>query len=355
MNLKRPAFAKSCAAALLIGVLAACSSDTTSTQPPTTQLSEAETNAALSDLSGEMLGAVFSMQGSVSSAALQQLPTDAAGFPLTDEREEAEPTLPRGRYVYNSAEKTWQREADSDDLSLTWPYSGVSAEAEATVRVNWNAGAETVSVTGPKGETLEAPTAFNFNMVAAEQEVANVDFALSYYNTDACGTADGIAEPVSLSVNGAGDLLTLENVGFNSEADAETTSQGSVTLNYKEGTVLEWNLSVNGEREREDCFTSDYTPTSGSVEVSLASNAGSFALGLNVDSVDVENESVAISEGSLQIDGKSAVDFAGTLDDANENGVPGENVTLTFAGGKTVTLEQVLQKSKLALMLRAGR
>ncbi len=87
MNLKRPVFAKRCAALLLIGVLAACSSDTTNTQPPAAQLSEAETNAALGDLSNEMLGAVFSMQGSTSSAALQQLPTDAANFPLVGEQE----------------------------------------------------------------------------------------------------------------------------------------------------------------------------------------------------------------------------------------------------------------------------
>ncbi len=185
--------------------------------------------------------------------------------------------------------------------------------------------------------------------------MADVDFALSYYNTDACGTAEGVAEPTRLSVNGTGDLLTLENVGYSvAEEDVvdTTTSQGKVTLNYEEGTVLEWNLSVSGERERRDCFTSDYTPTSGSVDVSLASNAGSFALGLNVDSIDLENESVAISEGTLQIDGHSAVSFAGTLDDTNENGIPGENVTLSFADGKTVTLEQVLQSSKLALMMR---
>ncbi len=351
MNLKRYI-----ALALLVGLLAACGGDATDTAAPST-LGEAETNAALGDLSSDIISTVLSMNGNTSSVALHKFPAEATSLLLAGSRAGAEGTLPRGRYVYDEAANAWQRSGDADDLILTWRYEDLSAATsnEATVTLDWNAGGDTVNVAGPGGETLELPTAFNLMTVAAGGEVADVDLALSYYNTPECGTADGVAEPTSLQVNGAGSLLDLKNVGFTvSEADgAETvTTQGEVALNKEGGVTLEWTISLEGERERENCFTSTYTPTSGDVNVSVTSNAGSFALGVNVDDVDLEGGSAALSDGTLQINGKLAVSFAGTLDDRNGNGIPGENVTLTFANGQSVTLEQALQSSKAGMMMR---
>ena len=355
MNLKRYLLP-----ALLAALLAACSGDRAGTAlPAAPQLSEAETNAAFGDLGRELVGTMFSMNGDASSVALQQLPAHATGFPLANDGEDY--ALPRGSYVYDEASDSWQLAEEGDYLTLTWSYSGVEGAADAVLSVDWDADGETANVAGPTGEMLEAPTAFNVTLTAADQEVADVDFALTYYNTDECGTAAGIAEPTSLSVNGAGSLLTLENVGYSvlenaSENGADTvTTQGEVTFNKGEGITLEWTLGVTGEREREDCFTSDYVPTGGNVDVSLTSDAGSFALGVNVGSVDLENKSATLSDGALRINNTLAVSFAGTLDDANGNGVPGENVVLTFAGGQSATLEEVLQSSKVGMMMRGLR
>ena len=350
MNLKRYF-----ATALLVGLLAACGGDTADTTLPGT-LSEAETNAALSDLSSDLIGTILSMNGDASSVALQNLPVKAANFPLS--AQESASTLPRGRYAYDEAADAWQLDGEADDLILTWTYSGVDAEAEATLTADWDAGGDTLSVTGPEGETLEAPAAFNLTLVAAEQEVANVDLALSYYNADGCGAADGVAEPTSLSVDGTGSLFDLENVGFSISDEDGTdtvTTQGEVSLAQDAGAVLRWTINLEGERERSDCFTSGYAPTGGDVNVSLDAGAGSFALGVNVDSVDLEGGSASLSGGTLRINDQLAVSFAGTLDDSNGNGVPGENVTLTFADGQSVTLEQALQSSKLGMMMRGLR
>ena len=339
-------------AALLIGLLAACGGNTSEdVQPPAAQLGEAETSAAMSDLQGELFRTALSLNGDASTLALRNFPADAAGFPMTDQ--EGGATLPRGQYTYDQASDAWQREGESDDLSLTWRYEGRSAqEVEATLELDWDAGAQTVTLEGPDGETLEAPTAFNLTMSAGGQEVADVDLALSYYNTQACGTSDGIAEPTSLIVDGAGSLLDLEDVGYSvQEGDEDkVTTRGKVSL--IEEVTLEWTVDLLGEREREDCFTSDYVPTSGNVNIGLATEAGRFALGLGVDSIDLKSGSATLSNGALQINDQVAVTFEGTLDDANGNGVPGENVTLSFANGKTVTLEQVLQSSKLGMMMR---
>ncbi len=340
--------------ALLVGLLAACSGGTVDTAPSAAQLSEAETDAALGDLGRELVSTVFSVSGDPSSVALQSFPSHAAS-PF--ERAEGDARLPRGSYVYDEASDAWQRSADADDLILTWRYEAIDGSAKATLTVDWDVLSETLDVAGPAGETLEAPSAFNVTLSAADQKVADVDFALTYYSADGCGTAAGIAEPTSLSVNGAGSLLSLENVGYSvSEDGGDTvTTQGKVTLKAQEGVTLEWTLSVAGERERENCFTSGYVPTSGNVDLSLSLGAGSFAFSVDVDSIDLESESAALSDGALRIDGALAVSFAGTLDDANGNGVPGENVTLTFAEGQSATLEQVLQSSKVAMMLRGLR
>ena len=335
--------------ALLIGLLAACGSDAPDAQAPTAQLSETQTNAAFGDLSSELVRTVFSMNGDTSSVALRQFPKDAANFPLT--QQETQQALPRGLYIYDAEQNAWQRRGDDDALVLTWPYSDLSAnEVTATLTFDWAAGAQTITVAGPAGESFEAPTSLDVTVVAGEQEVADVNLALSYYSSAECGT---IAEPTRLNVNGTGSLFDLNNVGYSvTEEDGadSVTTQGEVTS--KEGPVLGWNVTVNGERERESCFTSDYKPASGSVNVSLASEAGSFAFATDID--NIEDESVGLSNGTVQIDGATALSFEGTLDDQNGNGVPGENVDLSFAGGNTTTLEQALQKSRAFVILMRG-
>ncbi len=49
----------------------------------------------------------------------------------------------------------------------------------------------------------------------------------------------------------------------------------------------------------------------------------------------------SVADALCQGDGAAVLTFSGTLDDANNNCVPGENVALVFADG-SLTLEQYL-------------
>jgi hypothetical protein len=56
--------------------------------------------------------------------------------------------------------------------------------------------------------------------------------------------------------------------------------------------------------------------------------------------------------GHTDINEERTVDFAGRLDDENEDGVPGDNVLLTFADG-TTTLEAFLHEQLLQVAVAA--
>ena len=49
-------------------------------------------------------------------------------------------------------------------------------------------------------------------------------------------------------------------------------------------------------------------------------------------------------DGSPKLDGVSAATFTGRLDDADDDGVPGENVTLSYSDKSTESLEDLLNR-----------
>ncbi len=260
----------------------------------------------------------------------------------------AEYSLPRGVYVYEESEVGggWTRTGDSSDLSLTWTYDADPAtadpdSAEATATVAWDALSPTQYASGPYGD-LELPTGLNLGLVANGVTAADVDVATSYY---VCGDQTTL-EPASLSVDGTGSFLTLENVGYRvleSGAGDSVITQGVVTL--VDGVSLGWNVAVNGELARSDCYTAGFTPQDGAVSLTLAGLTGETrSLELGFSFADVLSGEPTVENGTLTVNGDDAdaVTFSGRVDDANGNGVPGDRLTVRFADGGTATLEDLL-------------
>ena len=256
--------------------------------------------------------------------------------------------LPRGNYNYEVSDEgteAWVRVGDSDDLSLTWPYDGDPATsapdtATATATFDWDALSPTIRADA-YGASIEIPTGLNLALTADGQSAAAVDVATTYYT----GCGEATLEPTSLTVNGAGSLLKLENVGYSvreSDAGDSVTTQGKVSL-VDEGIALEWNVAVNGELTRQDCLTESFVPEDGAISLSIGGFQGDTkSVAFNVSFSGVTEPDVS---GSITVndDEDRAVTFSGTLSDANGNGVPGEDVTVRFPNGSSTTLEKLLE------------
>lgn len=256
--------------------------------------------------------------------------------------------LPTGDYNYEVSDEgaeAWVRVGDSDDLSLTWPYDAAPETpapdaATATATFDWDALSPTVRADA-YGESIEVPTGLNLALTANGQGAADVDVATTYYT----GCGEATLEPTSLTVNGTGSLLKLENVGYRvseSGAGDSVTTQGKVTV-VDEGIALEWNVAVNGELTRQNCLTESFVPEGGAISLSLGGFQGdtkSVALNVEFSGTDEPDVSGAIT---VNDDKDREVTFSGTLSDANGNGVPGEDVTVRFPNGSSTTLEKLLE------------
>lgn len=361
--------------ALATALLAACSEQVI-TPAQGGPLSQQDVSEMMTDMSGELEEILSRASQDKGLIALQGLPHDSAmsnpffGYTVTlmqakhpsrvprALRALANTELPRGVYTYTQSDTSegWVLQEASDNLTLNWSYDAdpmtpqVEAE-EANATFDWDAQSPTAEVETPTGETLEVPTGMTFSMVAEGESVADVDTSLAYYQAPGCGdNVDGILEPNSLTVNGSGSLLSLENVGYtiteDDTGDAVST-QGRVTLT-DETVALDWDISVAGELVREDCYTNDFVPEGGTVATELSGLPGetnSIALGFTFDALDPEADVlVEISGGSLVINGDAsrAVTFGGPLGDQDADGVPGDELTIRFADGSSTTLEQLL-------------
>ena len=256
--------------------------------------------------------------------------------------------LPRGNYSYEVSDggaEAWVRVGDSDDLTLTWPYdadpeTSAPDTATATATFDWDALSPTIRADA-YGEAIEVPTGLNLSLEANAQNAADVNVATTYYT----GCGEATLEPTSLTVNGTGSLLKLENVGYEvseSGAGDSVTTQGKVTL-VDEGIALEWNVAVNGELTRQDCLTESFVPEDGAISLNLSGFEGDTqSIALDVSFSGTTEPDVS---GSLTVnnDNDRDVTFSGTLSDANGNGIPGEDVTVRFPNGSSTTLEQLLE------------
>lgn len=357
------------AAALTAVLLGGCAQDAAPLpSAPLTQQDVAESVASIAEQLERALAraaddeGIVALQGFPQAGALSN-PFFGYGVTLMSAKHPGTPgalraladfDLPRGIYTFREQDgsATWMVDGESDDLTLNWSYdrdpytADLPGPAEASMTFDWNAQSPTVEVASPYGESVEVSTSLNLTLLADGVSAADVDVAMSYY---ACADGTRILEPTSLSVNGTGSFLSLENVGYSvlETAAGETfQTQGKVTL-LESGIFLDWGIDIDGELSRDEgCFGESLSLDGGGVAVELGGLTGdvrSVALRFAFDNL-LGGAGPSFSDGAVVINGDEgrAITFAGSLWDTDGNGVPGDDLTVTFADGSRSTLEELL-------------
>lgn len=346
----KPRIAFSLCALAIAAVLAACS------QPQSPALTADDVQKDLDSLqSGAM-----TVLGDASLADLSTLldGIDASPFLATG------PELPRGVYQYDPVAVAWDLVEPSDDLELHWEVQG-TGEAALLV-VDWDASAATVVRTLPGDDDVELPQGASVVLSLDSVVVASFDQTADW-PLNACGY---LTEPGSFHVSGSvassGTTLTVDETGIaisGTGADVDVESHGGLEVASASGSAwLDWTLGLALTATRDDvtCAIVDAEVKSGHLAVDLGAQtptedasvgfATNFAI--NLPQAAGDPTTLSLSAGRLTLDGTLAVTWAGVLDDSNANGVPGENLTLTFADG-TMTLEEFLTEHYAPLMVAA--
>ena len=318
-------------------VLTACSG------PQGPAMSAAQTSAAIQDLAQ----AGFDV---VASDAWNQLPTGAlgvlagAGLPAAT----VAGNLPRGHYEYDETAEMWFLTSVSDDLVLDWEFEGSAYR----LTIDWDATAPTVYVTDGSGDTYEVPRGAAATFTEDLTTVGASAFT-SAWTVNQCDYDEPSAARLSGWVGDANARLTLDRLGFtltdtaaldavSVEAEATAEAGGDSLSGYIE-------LSATGQLERDvDCVIVGFEPTTVSVafgaEVVLLGARHSFDVQATASDPEYDGDQLTGFglRGSLRLGGVVAVAFDGALNDANDNGIPGDELILTFAGDETMTLEEFI-------------
>ena len=275
--------------------------------------------------------------------------------------EHSDGDLPRGVFVYNDESNFWESASATDNLVLGWTYRDPQGAHYAELTVDWDASGETIVIDngaeGPGSESFEVPTSMNVKLRADNTVLADVDAAASWFSGTYCDGTVIFYDPSSLSASGfIGDDATRLTFDVSAGAKdnggegADTlSSKGAVTLSAgADEASVDWDVSATGtlvEMDEETVCGLRFDTDRGSVGFGSAVRAegktGSFNLSFDFSAIGQNMSSVTLQNGVVTLSGKTALLFSGTLDDTNENGVPGENLALTF-DGQTTTLEALL-------------
>jgi len=259
--------------------------------------------------------------------------------------------LHRGIYECNPITFEWDYVGPSGNLEYRWSFVDASDDVRnAILVIDWGT---TDDVGDGEGGTVEVPTDdMSVTLTIDGAAGGQFDIELDWFADDACPA--GVMSPTSGLIDGSigfDATLALNSVGFTLADDAFDTSGEIVATAGSNAIGVDWDIGIGIDLTRIDCYIDDVEVIDGSVAVAVfGSSAGTTTrLALSFGFSDIETgeygelESVAISGGHLRLNNASVVTFAGTLDDANENGVPGDNLNLTFADGTQMTLEAYLE------------
>jgi len=172
------------------------------------------------------------------------------------------------------------------------------------------------------------------------------------WRPSACLSGKYLTEPGYLSLTGflqrpagTGRLVDLPSLSLTTSASQlklvwklSLLTQGNDADLYTEGSI-----QINGSSTPGTCgsLLEKFNASSGEVDVKLDTRNHTARLYFRITDWNENTGAVTSQNGYLTIDNKT-VTFAGVLDDANGNCVPGDNLTLTFAGGQTMSLEEYL-------------
>jgi len=255
-------------------------------------------------------------------------------------------TLTRGKWVYDEDNSNWDEDNSytGDDLILVWNFKDASnANCTAQLTADWNyQGHATVNAKTKDGSTVELPTDAYIKLEVDGSEVGHVRGQFSWYSGN-CGT---IAEPAHVIIDGrfgVSDRLDLDGIELQI-SNEQVVFKGKISASAGgDSGSFSWNLTANGSAVRgSDCFLDKFNTNSGSLNLKSSVTKGGQTESaefytnfvINYDSSN-NPSSLELSNGYFKLNGQTAFTFSGTLDDSNGNGVPGENVTVTFADGST--------------------
>ena len=294
-----------------------------------------------------------------------------------------EEDLPRGNYTYDEGTGTWTSSPNAaGNLEIRWTFfddqSGTTQPVELII--DWDVVGKTVPVAGgviveptfpgapnppsdPEFIIVEAPTDMNLAMTVGDNQLANIDLDATWYEPNENACPERLLEPTSLALKGfvgdsSGKIEADASLSISDSSSDKIATKGTVTATAgADSTSLNWDISMSGTITRDPCFLSDFEVSSGSLSFGIATTvsgeSNSFQFAMDFDNIVTgtygEFQSVDLSNGSITIDGTTAVTFEGTLDDANGDGYPGEKVILTFADGTTTDLATFIKNNNSLL------
>jgi hypothetical protein len=130
-----------------------------------------------------------------------------------------------------------------------------------------------------------------------------------------------------------------------------------------DSTIMSWGWDAGGVIARDEfCFPVGAESITGAnlnfvVTSNVSNKASGFDFVVAASEVVQDEEGVptaALLEGYIDVDGERNLDFAGVLDDEDEDGIPGENVVLTFSDSVT-TLDAFLRELLVQSVVQALR
>lgn len=363
----------------IILALAACSDSSDSDKGGSPQLTQSEVSGVVNSTQGDalilatalendqVLGellALLNLSGSVvvtgndGPTLHKPAPQQATG--------EADYVLLRGKYEYNAqiGELTLIAPPTETEgkLIITTIVETQVGPQEVELEVDWDVDTDTVvaaltsfCVDGSGCEVVfyETPISMEATIELGSLPIAEASLSADYFMTT-CGY---LAEPSSLSISGSVGVSTV--ISLNSSlaitdtgATDTITTRGAVgVIAGKDSASVNWEISASGNltRDPDTCLITGFKPDNGGMTLGFTESVGdeesNLEFNLDVHQITYDESGLPISAvivGNLKVNGKIAVTFAGIFDDADGSGIPGENVTLTFADGM-ISLEAFIR------------
>jgi hypothetical protein len=261
-------------------------------------------------------------------------------------------TLPTGVYQWSATSHAWAPVSASVDLVLQWSFQDAGGGShDAVLTIDWAVGASTVTV-DDGGSNREVPQDALATLEVDGTEVGRLAAQVGWQDVPGCGP---ILEPATLDMSGhlgtAAHQLSIDRLSLSIPVTNGTlASSGEVSGVHGSHTLsVDWDVSLIGSLTRAagTCAVTDGSVTSGHFGLGWTSTSHDVHLAFDFDTIVRDGagalQSVDLANGMLRIDGVVAATFQGTLDDANANHVPGDDLILTFKDGQTMTLEAFLQ------------
>ncbi len=329
--------------------------------PPT--LGQADLSAAMADFDGDLEQVGSSLMANDAWLAMEAFVASLGGFtgvmPLPPEdpfppefslMEVVPRELPRGVFEYDPQTGVWELLAPATVLEYRLSFEDAEGIDRAAVLViDWG----TTTTVEDAGVVVEVPADdMSVELSVDGVPAAAFDLGFAWFSGPDCPA--GILEPTSVAIDGSmgtDATLSLDGVVFSLSASALATSGEIAAAAGGDAVGVVWDVSLDVTVDRDPtCLIEDFAVDGGSLDVTLYSDSAGTRSSLGLDAsfgniqIDPDLGLVAVDlDGSLNIDGRPAVSFTGTLDDADGDGIPGDNLVLTFADGETMTFEAFLE------------